>query len=168
MDGDLQKHMSDAEKLDAAIGQALADAKVAAATEQRLEEAYIRYIILANAGGIVACLGIADALVNRASSSIPLSPIPMWLFLIGLISGGVIVSLQRAQARHLAEQNVLKVVTLRKAKGDTVPTLPPLFSDIERKGLRYLTRVIIGLGLIGQFCFCIGAVWGLVEVSRYI
>ncbi len=38
------------------------------ATAQRLEEAYVRYVMLANAAGIAACLEIADALVNRKST----------------------------------------------------------------------------------------------------
>ena len=70
---------------------------------QRLEEAYVKYIVLANAGGIVACLGIEGALVGgkgNAAQSISFAAVagPMWLFLIGLISGGLIVSLQRARA----------------------------------------------------------------------
>src|SRR5277367_3521311 len=49
----------------------------------------VRYIILANAGG----------LLKDKAATIPISDVtgPMWLFLIGMIVGGLVVSLLRAQ-----------------------------------------------------------------------
>ncbi|MGH6818385.1 MAG: hypothetical protein ACREC1_06390 [Methylovirgula sp.] len=91
--------MNDSAKLDPraanAIRQALIDAKASDARAQRLEETYVRYLVLANAGGILACLGVADALVTGKGKGIVLLAVtgPMWIFLVGLIASGLIVSL---------------------------------------------------------------------------
>jgi hypothetical protein len=57
------------------IRQAFQNALAADAIAQRLKEAYVKYIILPNAGGIAACLGIKGALVGKGSAApfIPLS-----------------------------------------------------------------------------------------------
>src|SRR5487761_560505 len=92
-----------------AIRQAIAEARAAEATAQRLEESYVRLLVLANAGGLLACLGIADALVGGKGSAKALSFAaltgPMWFFLGGLISGGLIVSLQTARAARDSEKH---------------------------------------------------------------
>ena len=136
-------------------------------TAQRLEEAYIRYLVLANAGGIAASLGIADALVSRrGGAAISLSSLagPMWLFLAGIISGGLVVALLARRARHESDMQNQRLLQLTREVGYDVPDLPPLFNWIERKGLSYLTQAINFLGIISQFCFAIGAVWGLMWI----
>lgn len=137
------------------------------ATAQRLEEAYIRYVVLANAGGIAACLGIADALVNRkGASAISLSSLagPMWLFLMGIISGGLVVALLARRARHENDEQNQTILRLLCEAGHEAPHLPPAFSRIERKGLPHLTWAINFLGIVSQFCFAIGAIWGMARI----
>ena len=61
--------MTNPESLDrhqtGAAQQALADAKSAEAIALRLEDAYIRYIVLANTGGMAACLSLANGLLGE-------------------------------------------------------------------------------------------------------
>jgi len=164
--------MTDPEQLDprkkAAIQQALGDARAAEAVALRFEDSYIRYIVLANAGGMAACLSFANGLLgSKASSTITLHALigPMWLFLAGLISGALIVSLRRAQSTHTAEKRAREALKILKDAGHIVPNPPQVFSAIERKGLPALNIAINALGIIGQFAFLIGAVWGLVEIG---
>jgi hypothetical protein len=149
--------------------QAIQSAVAADTIAQRLEEAYVKYIVLANAGGIVACLGIEGALVggkgNAAQISFAAVAGPMWLFLIGLISGGLIVSLQRARAVDESERQGREALRILRDAGRIVPTVESAFPAIARKGLKHLTLAINVLGIIGQFSFLAGAVWGLVKVS---
>lgn len=152
------------------IRQAIQSAVAADTIAQRLEEAYVKYIVLANAGGIVACLGIEGALVGgkgNAAQSISFAAVagPMWLFLIGLISGGLIVSLQRARAVDDSERQGREALRVLRDAGRIVPTVESAFPAIARKGLKHLTLAINVLGIIGQFSFLAGAVWGLVKVS---
>lgn len=60
----------------------------------------MRLLVLANAGGLIACLGIAAALAAGKASAGALSfaalTTRMWFCLAGLICGGIIVSAQQA------------------------------------------------------------------------
>lgn len=151
------------------IRQAIQNALAADTIAQRLKETYVKYIILANAGGIVACLGIEGALVGKSSAApiIPFSAIawPMWLFLFGLICDGLVVSLERARAVDFSEQQGREALRLTRETGRIVPTVESVFSPIERKGLKHLTLAINILAVIGQFLFVIGAIWGLVRIA---
>lgn len=151
------------------IRQALTEATGLAARAQKLEDTYIQYIMFANAGGIAACLGIADALAGKenlsASAIFSGVKIPMWFFLIGLICSGLLLSLQRTQATSSAEQNALKAVNILKELGQIVPTSKPVYSRIERNALPHLNIAINFLGLVSQFCFAVGAVWGLLSMG---
>jgi hypothetical protein len=149
-----------------AIQNAVAADKIA----QRLKEAYVKYIVLANAGGIVACLGIEGALVGSktvAAPPIPFSAVawPMWLFLLGLICGGLVVTLERARAVDFSEQQGREALRIMRETGRIVPTVQSAFTPIERKGLPHVTLAINVLGIISQFSFAIGAVWGLARIS---
>ena len=164
--------MADPDPLDrpknAAIQQALDDAKVAEAIAFKFENSYIRYIVLANAGGMAACLSFANGLLgNRASSAITLHSLiwPMWLFLGGLVSGALIVSLRRVQSIHMAEKRAREALKIMKDAGHIVPNPPQVFSAIERKGLPALNFAINALGIISQFAFLIGAAWGLIKIG---
>lgn len=151
------------------IRQAIQNAIAADKIAQQLKEAYIKYIILANAGGIVACLGIEGALVGKSSAApiIPFSAVAcsMWLFLCGLICGGVIVSLERARAVDFSEQQGREALRLIRETGRIVPAVESAFSPIERKGLKHLTLAINVLGVISQLLFLAGAILGLIRIS---
>ncbi len=152
----------------AAIQQALGDARAAEAIALRFEDSYIRYIVLANAGGLAACLSFANGLLgNKASSGIALHSLiwPMWLFLAGLVCGALMVSLRRAQSTHMAEKRAREALKVMKDAGHIVPNPPQAFSAIERKGLPALNFAINALGIISQFTFLIGAAWGLIKIS---
>jgi hypothetical protein len=151
------------------IRQAIAEARTADATAQRLEESYVRLLVLANAGGLVACLGIADALVGGKGPSAALSFSalvgPMWFFLFGLIFGGIVVSLQRARAVRDSEEHGRQALQVLKDMGLIVPTPSPAFSRVELKGLRHLTTAINVLGIASPACFFVGAIWGLLRIG---
>jgi hypothetical protein len=164
--------MTDPEPLDlrkkATIQQALDDAKVSEAVALRFEDAYIRYIVLANAGGMTACLSFANGFLGeKASSTITLHALiwPMWLFLAGLISGALVMTLRRAQATHMAEKQARNAIKIMQDAGHIVPNPPPVFSAIERKGLPALNLAINTLGVAGQLAFFAGAVWGLIKIG---
>lgn len=151
-----------------AIQQALADANEAQAVALRFEGAYIRYIVLANAGGLTACLSFANGLLDhKAASTITLHTLiwPMWIFLVGLSSGAFIVTLRRAQSTHMAEKRARDAIKIMQDAGHIVPNPPPVFSAIERKGLPMLNLAINIFGVISQVAFVIGAIWGLLEVG---
>jgi hypothetical protein len=152
----------------AAIQQALSDARAAEAIALRLEDSYIRYIVLANAGGMAACLSFANGLLgNKASSAIALHSLiwPMWLFFAGLVAGALIVSLRRVQSTHMADKRAREALKIMKDAGHIVPNLPQVFSAIERKGLPALNFAINALGIISQFAFLFGAAWGLIKIG---
>lgn len=151
-----------------AIQQALAEANEAQAVTLRFEDAYIRYIVLANAGGLAACLSFANGLLgHKAASTITLHALiwPMWIFLVGLISGAFIVTLRRAQSTDMAEKRARDAIKIMQDAGHIVPNPPPVFSAIERKGLPSLNLAINVFGGISQVAFVIGAIWGLVEIG---
>ncbi|WP_174502016.1 hypothetical protein [Acidiphilium sp. C61] len=151
------------------IRQAIADARTADATAQRLTEGYVHLLILANAGGLVACLGIADALAGGRDSSSLISYAaltgPMWFFLFGLIFGSLIVSMMRVRAVRDSEEHGQRALQALKDAGVIVPTLPSVFSRVERKGLPHLNRAINVLGIASPACFLVGAVWGLLRIG---
>ncbi|MCA7118339.1 MAG: hypothetical protein LGL72_02775 [Acidibrevibacterium sp.] len=151
------------------IRQAIAEARTADATAQRLEESYVRLLVLANAGGLIACLGIADALAGGKASAGALSfaalTVPMWFFLVGLVCGGIIVSLQRVRAVRDSEKHGRGALQVLKDMGLIVPTPPSAFSRAELKGLPHLTMAINVLGIASPACFLIGAIWGLVHIG---
>ncbi|MGH7093035.1 MAG: hypothetical protein ACREFB_05820 [Stellaceae bacterium] len=146
---------------------AVENAKASDATAQRLEESYIRYVLLANAGGIAACLGIADAMVGHKSDApISFSSVagPISLFLAGIISAGLVLALLRARARHENDEHNKVILRLLAESGHEVPHLPPVFGAIESRALPHLTRGINICGLVSQVCFVAGAVWGLTRL----
>ena len=151
------------------IRQAITEARAADATAQRLEESYVRLLVLANAGGLIACLGIADALAGSKGSPAALSFAaltgPMWFFLFGLIFGGIVVSLQRARAVRDSEQHGRRALQVLKDTGLIVPTPPSAFSRAELKGLPHLTTAINILGIASPGCFLVGAIWGLLRIG---
>lgn len=151
------------------IRQAIGEARVADATAQRLEESYVRLLVLANAGGLIACLGIADALASGKGSPGALSftalTEPMWFFLSGLICGGIIVSLQRARAVRDSEKHGRGALQVLKDMGLIVPTPPSAFPRAGLRGLPHLTTAINVLGIASPGCFLIGAIWGLVRIG---
>ena len=147
------------------VRQAIAEARAADATAQRLTESYVRLLVLANAGGMIACLGIADALAGGKGSPAALSFAalagPMWLFFFGLISGGLTVSIQRASAVRDSEQHGRRALQALRDMGLIVPTPPSAFSRPELKALPHLTTAINVLGIASSACFFFGAIWGL-------
>ena len=151
------------------VRQAIQNALAADKIAQRLKETYVKYIVLANAGGIAACLAIEGALVGKGNSApvIPFSAVawPMRLFLLGLICGGLVVSLERARAIDFSEQQRREALRILRETGRVVPTVESTFSSIERKGLKHLRRAIDILGVIGQLSFFIGAIWGLARIA---
>ncbi len=151
------------------VRQAIQNALAADQIAQRLKETYVKYIILANAGGIVACLGIEGALVGRSNGepTIPFSAVawPMRLFLLGLICGGLVVMLERARAIESSEQQGREALRIIRETGRIVPTVESAFSSIERKGLKHLVFATNVLGVIGQISFVVGAIWGLVRIG---
>jgi hypothetical protein len=138
------------------------------ANAQRLIEESVRYIILANAGGIAACLTLAGGLLKDKAATIPISDVtgPMWLFLIGMIVGGLVVSLLRAQAQDFAEKHAANATAIIRNTGRTVSETESAFSAIERKGLPHVTLGIKVLALVGQLTFVAGAAWGLIEIGH--
>jgi hypothetical protein len=148
------------------IRQAIAEARAADATAQRLEESYVRLLVLANAGGLIACLGIADALAGRKGSPATLSFAAlaglMWFFLFGLIFGGIIVSFQRARAVQASEKHGRGALQVIKDMGLIVPTPPSAFSRTELKGLPHLTTAI---SIASPTGFLVGAIWGLLRIA---
>lgn len=153
------------------VRQAIQNALAADKIAQRMKETYVKYIVLANAGGIVACLGIEGALVGSKASTAPPIPFsavawPMRLFLLGLICGGLVVTLERARAIDFSEQQGREALRIIRDTGRIVPTVESAFSPIERKGLPHIARAIDVLAIIGQFSFGIGAIWGLVRISN--
>ena len=151
------------------IRQAIGEARTADATAQRLEESYVRLLVLANAGGLIACLGIADALAGGKAPPGTLSFTalagPMWFFLFGLICGGIIVSLQRARAVRDSEKHGRRALQVLKDMGLIVPTPPSTFYRAELKGLPHLTTAINVLGIASPACFLVGAIWGLLRIG---
>lgn len=149
--------------------QAIAEARAADATAQRLEESCVRLLILANAGGMIACLGIADALAGGKGSPATLSFAaligPMWFFFLGLIFGGLTVSLQRGRAVRDSEQHGRRALQVFKDMGLIVPTPPSPFSHPELKALPHLTKAINILAIFSLVCFLVGAVWGLLRIG---
>lgn len=151
------------------IRHAIAEARAADATAQRLAESYVRLLILANAGGLLACFGIADALVGGKGSPGALSFAaltgPMWFFLFGLIFGSLTVSIMRARAVRDSEEHGRQALQVLKDTGVIVPTPPSAFSRVERKGLPHLNRAIDVLGIASPACFLVGAIWGLLRIG---
>lgn len=150
------------------IQRMLAEAISQQATSQRLTEQYVRYLVLGNGGGLLACLTFAGGLVkDRISTAIPIQNValPMWCFLIGLIFGVLIVSIQRAQAAHFAETNARGSIDTMKKAGAIIADPKPAFSKIEQRGLPHLTAAINICGLISQFAFFAGAIWGMIRIS---
>ena len=151
------------------IGQAIAEARAADAIAQRLTESYVRLLILANAGGLLACLGIADALAGGKGLPGALSFAaltgPMWFFLFGLIFGSLIVSMMKARAVRDSEEHGRQALQVLKDASVVVPTPPPVFSRVERKGLPHLNRAIDVLGIASPACFLVGAIWGLLRIG---
>lgn len=147
------------------IRQALTDARAAEAEGSRLQEAYIRYIVLANAGGIAACLGAANAIL-AAKGPISFVDHPLGCFLTGMISGGLLSSIRSKQAQKLADERARTAHSLIKRAGHQMPDPPPSFSKLEERGLAVANLAVVVLGLVGQFAFIAGAIWGLVLISR--
>jgi hypothetical protein len=152
------------------IRLAIQNAMAADQIAQRLKEAYVKYIILANAGGIVACLGIEGALVGSKANDAPPIPFsavswPMRLFLLGLICGGLVVTLERARAIDASEQQGREALRIMRDTGSIVPTVESTFSAIERKSLPHIILAINILGIISQVSFFIGSIWGLARIS---
>ena len=118
----------------------------------------------------MACLGIEGALVgSKAITAPPISfsavAWPMRLFLLGLICGGLVVTLERARAIDFSEQQGREALRIMRETGRIVPTVELAFSGIQRKGLPHVTRAIDILGVISQLSFVVGAIWGLVRIS---
>jgi hypothetical protein len=134
-----------------------------------LEESYVRLLVLAIAGGLLACLGIADALAGGKGSPAALSFAaltgPMWFFLFGLIFSGIIVSLQRARAARDSEGHGRRALQVLKDMGLIVPSPASAFSRVERRGLPHLTTAINVLGIASPACFLVGAIWGLLRIG---
>ncbi|WP_158812557.1 hypothetical protein [Methylocapsa sp. S129] len=151
------------------VRQAIADARAADAKAERLEESYVRLLVLGNAGGLIACFGIADALAGNKESagtfSLAALTGPMWLFFIGLIFGGLIVSIQQKRAVRESEEHGQKALQAIKDIGLIVPRVPPTFSPIELKAVPHLTTAINILGILSQAFFFLGAVWGLFRIG---
>jgi hypothetical protein len=142
------------------IRQALDDARAAYAVSRRLQETFIRYIVLANTGGIAACLGVANALVG---AKVPPSPVlwPMGLFVAGLVCGGGIVSIQSKLETRQAEQRAHDAIDLLKQAGHEVPPQAPVFSPLLMRGLKIANVSVNVLGILGQGFFVAGAIWGM-------
>lgn len=147
----------------------IAEARAADATAQRLTESYVRLFVLANAGGMLACLGIADALAGGKGSPGALSFAaltgPMWFFLFGLIFGGLTVSVMRARAVRDSVQHGERALQAIRHMSLIVPTVPSPFSHPELKALPHLDRAIDVLGIASPACFLIGAIWGLIQIG---
>jgi len=147
----------------------IAEARAADATVQRLTESYVRLFVLANAGGMLACLGIADALAGGKGLPGALSFAalagPMWFFLFGLIFGGLTVSIMRARAVRDSVQHGERALQAIRDMGLIVPTPPSPFSRPELKGLPHLTTAINVLGIASPACFLVGAIWGLLRIG---
>jgi hypothetical protein len=144
-----------------ALQQKIAEMKSADAVAQRLKESYIRYVVLANAGGLAAC----GTLIGGKGVALAGILGPVICFLVGLVAGGLIVSLMGKQATHRAEQLGQEVIKMLQDTGQMVATPKPVFSAIERKGLPIIEGTINVLGLVSQFAFVGGAAWGLALIG---
>ena len=142
------------------IRQALEDARAADAASRRMQDTYIRYIAFANAGGIAACLGVANALVG---AKVPPSPVlgPMSLFLLGLVCGGAIVSIQSKMEKERAERCAHDAIAMLKQAGHEVPPQAPVFSPLLMRGLKIANLSVNVSGILGQGFFLAGAIWGM-------
>lgn len=149
------------------IQQKLADMKVADAMAQRHQETYIRYVVLANAGGIAACLSASGKMGGEKVGTLSSASLigPLALYLVGVVTGAVIFSLLSKQATLQIEELSQEVTELLRGPGRIVPTPPKIFSNIERKGARNSDYGINVLGLVSQISFVIGSIWGLALIS---
>lgn len=147
------------------IAQELARASALHSRGLALEDAYIRYVILANAGGVVACLGIADALAGKSAIGIApaLSDVvgPIAVFLSGVIFSGLLVSLRAVQALHEAEEHARRANSIREELGHGVVLPRGAFGSFGAKILPHLNLAINAFGLWGQFAFAVGSILGI-------
>ncbi|EKN01373.1 MULTISPECIES: hypothetical protein [unclassified Acidocella] len=147
------------------IAEELMQAKAAQARSLTLEDTYIQYVTFANAGGIAACLGIADVLAGKTgaplAAELPATIGPMALFFIGLIASGVTLSLRSKQALHEAEETARRANHLLEGMGHGVTLPHGAFSPLEVRVLPYLNKAVNAAGLVAQFAFLFGGIWGL-------
>jgi hypothetical protein len=148
--------------------QTLADARNLHSRGLALEDAYIRYLTLANAGGVVGCLGIADALANKSAVATALSSVvgPIAAFFFGVVFCGLVVSLRGKQALHQAEEHARRANGILADIGHGVVLPRGAFGPLEAKALPHLNRMINALGLLGQLAFLVGGIWGLIAMRN--
>lgn len=151
------------------VQQKLADMKESDAKAQRHQETYIRYVVLANAGGVAACLSALGIVTSGKVGTLSPSALvgPLAVYLIGLATGAIIFSLLSKQSTLQIEKLSDEVTALLRGTGQIVPTPPKIFSSIERKGAQISDRAVNALGLISQFSFVVGSIWGLALIARF-
>lgn len=153
-----------------AFAQILSDAQKLQSRALSLEDTYIRYVTLANSGGILACLGIANALAGKEGSSVSpaLSSIvgPIAVFFFGLICCGIVTSLRGKLALHDAETQARRAneVLIEFGKGLALPK--GAFSPLEMKALPILNLAINLFGIGAQMAFIVGGIWGLIHLRQ--
>ncbi|MBB2170328.1 hypothetical protein HLH36_18605 [Gluconacetobacter aggeris] len=154
-----------------AVAQALSDARTLQSRAMSLEDTYIRYVTLANSGGILACLGIADALAGKEGSGVSpaLSNIvgPIAVFFFGLICCGLVTSLRGKLALHYAETEGRRANGILVDLGRGVALPRGAFSPVEEKGLPYLNTAINFLGIGAQIAFVAGGIWGFYRLWQF-
>lgn len=155
---------------DSAVGQALSEARALQSRALSLEDTYIRYVTLANSGGILACLGIADAIAGKEGSGISpaLSNIvgPITVFFAGLICCGVVTSLRGKLAWHHVDEEARRVNAILADRGHDVAVATKGYPPVMAKGLPYLNTAINILGIGAQVAFVMGGVWGLCHLRQ--
>lgn len=152
------------------VAQALSDARSLQSRATDLEDTYIRYVLFANSGGILACLGIANSLAGKEhrALSLPLANVagPIAIFFVGLIFCGLITSLRGKLALHDAEEAASHANSIMFDLGHGVTLPKGAFSPIEKRGIPYLNRAINILGIFAQLAFLVGGVWGIVSLAQ--
>lgn len=153
----------------AKVQQMIADFRSSDAASQRFKEMYIRFLVLANAGGIAACLSIAGSIAGKgASQTISLAAAvgPLSMFLLGVISAGLIVSLMYKSALFNADQHAQKLAGLLQEAGLIVAKPKSVFMPIELKGVLIVDHVIMGLSVVSPMAFVTGSIWGLILIAH--
>ena len=152
----------------AKVQQMIADIRASDQTSQRFKEMYIRFLVLANAGGIAACLSMAGSIAGKGQSeaiALKAAVGPLAIFLIGVMSAGLIVSLMYKAALHETEQRAMKLAGFLQEAGLIVATPKTVFMPIELKGVLIVDRAIMILGVVSPIAFVIGSIWGLMLIA---
>lgn len=152
------------------VAQAFSDLPALRSRALSLEDTYIRYVTLANSGGILACLGIANALAGKEGSSISpaLSNVvgPITVFFAGLICCGILTSLRGKLAWDQFDKEIRRANAILVDHGYDEAISIEEYPTVMAKGVPHLNVAINILGIGAQLAFIVGGVWGLCHLRQ--